>query len=181
MAHIGVSVSDGTKEKWEEFIEGSDHGSMSELVRTAVRKEIQREGQSSNEVPRELQKDLTQVAETQSTLESQMQELLDGFEDVEEIATEDTYPEEIKALGHRIGEQLEEIPEDVFGEMRGEVRDEFISLGRTVSDTEETVPYSPGEIEQALQYLEENLSYIESVPKSPEDYYRIDYRNRGER
>lgn len=181
MAHIGVSVSDGTKLKWEESIEESGHGSMSELVRTAVRKEIQREGQSTNEVPRELQQDLTQVAETQSSLESQMQELLDGFEDVEEIVTDDTYPEEIKALGHRIAEHLEELPEDRFADMEGKIRDELVALGREVSDAEEEHPYTPGEMEQALQYLEDNLSYIESVPKSPEEYYRIDYRNRGER
>lgn len=179
MAHVGVSLDDDEKQRWADYVEESGHGSISELVRTAVRKEIQREGDDGAEIPRELEQDLSRVAETQQRLQSQMAELAEGFDAVEEVATEDAYREEIKGLGHRIAEHLEELPEDRFGDLESEVQDELVALGREVSDTEEKVPYPPGEVGRALEYLEQNLSYIESVPKSPADYYRIDYRTRG--
>ena len=47
MPYVGASVDSSTKDKWEEYIEQSDYGSMSELVRGAVRSEMRSQGSDS--------------------------------------------------------------------------------------------------------------------------------------
>jgi metal-responsive CopG/Arc/MetJ family transcriptional regulator len=172
MAHIGVSVSDDTKAEWEEYIEESDMGSMSELVRSAVRKEIRHEegGDSDGGIPREMEEELTRVAQTQETLEEQMESLLDGFEDVEEATTSKEYPEEVKALAHQIAnEEIEEMPRDVFqSELRGSVRDDYWDIARRHQENPNLE-----QVFEAFEYLEENISYIKSLRKTPDDFYRV--------
>lgn len=178
MAHVGVSVNEATKENWEEYVEGTDYGSISELVRSAVRKEIARES-GGDGIPREVEAELTEVAETQATLREQMADLLDGFEDVE-AATATQYPSEIVELGHDIAGGLEEVHADRFADWESETQSELWDVAQ-----EQSGNVSVGEVKDALEYLEENLSYVRAKPRGPSEYYRVrgetaSGRNRGD-
>lgn len=173
MPIVGASVNDSTKEEWEEYVEESDHGSMSELVRIAVRKEIQRSGTKENGIPREVRKDINQVAEKQDSLSKQMDTILEGFEELEQTNEDEDYDEETKALAHRISEEMEEINEDQFEEAMAQRRKEVANLARKISDKDERYPYSPNQVHNAFEYLEENISYIRKLPPSPSEYHRV--------
>lgn len=166
MAHIGVSVNDETKRKWSDYIESSDHGSMSELVRTAVRKEIRSDGGA--DLPREAERRINQIAENQERITRQMASLSDDFEEVSDAATAQ-YPEHIVELADDVAGELEEVPADRFGDLRAEAKDELRSLAIRVCDD----PTKAGEVGEALDYLSENLSYIKTAPQGPNDYYRV--------
>ncbi|MDB2294359.1 hypothetical protein PN416_09830 [Halorubrum ezzemoulense] len=166
MAHIGVSVSDDTKRKWADYVESSDHGSMSELVRTAVRKEIRSDGGA--DLPREAERRINQIAENQERITRQMESLSEEFEDVSEAAT-DQYPEHIVELADDVAAELDELPADRFGDLRAKAKDELRSLAIRVCDD----PTKAGEVGEALDYLSENLSYIKTAPQGPSDYYRV--------
>lgn len=162
MPHIGVSVDESTKEKWQEHLEESHHGSMSELVRTAVRKEIRRDD-SDGTVSRELEQELNRVAEAQQTIQQTMDSLADGFEDV--TAAGNQYPQEIIDLGHEIAGELDELSENGHEAMVREFR-------RDCKPLYQKYDASPPEIQEALAYLEDSLSYIVVEPRGPSDYYR---------
>jgi Arc/MetJ-type ribon-helix-helix transcriptional regulator len=167
MAHIGVSVDDQTKEGWAEHVEESEYGSMSELVRTAVRKEIRR-GDGGEGVPRELEKELVELSEHQETITEAVKQLNDEFEKVEE-ATEAQYPEEIVELAMDIAEEdIQEIHADQFGDLEKDAQRDLVSLSRKHLDTVEI-----GKVAEALEYLEENLSYIKTEPRTVDDYWRV--------
>lgn len=166
MAHIGVSVSDGTKRKWDDYVEASDHGSMSELVRTAVRKEIRSDGGA--DLPREAERRINQIAENQERITRQMESLSEEFEDVSEAAT-DQYPEHIVELADDVAGELEEVPADRFGDLESEAQGELRSLAVRICDD----PTKAGEVGEALEYLTENLSYVKTAPQGPNDYYRV--------
>lgn len=169
MAHVGVSVDDETKAEWSKHVEESDFGSMSELIRTAVRKEIQRSGdRDGGSVPRELEKDVSRVAETQTTLQEQMEELAESFEEVADTAVQSQYPEGVIELAHDIAGDIEEIGAYQF--QRG--KEEKI---RELQNYHKKHPENPslGEIDQALQYLDDNLSYVRTMPLAPSDLYRV--------
>jgi|GEM_PF-5651689 len=168
MAHIGVSVNDETKDEWENYIEQTDYGSMSELIRASVRKEIQQEGGDSG-IPRELEKELNGVAETQNTLQDQMAELVNEFENVSDVMTESQYSEEIIELAHDLAEDIEEKHPDEFSSLAQDAEMGYAKLAREhLGDESEAY-----KIPQAFQYLEENLSYIKCTPRGPNDYYRV--------
>ena len=169
MAHIGVSVNDETKDQWENYIERTDYGSMSELIRTAVRKEMRRESGGDKNIPRELETELNRVAETQNTLQEQMAELVDGFEDVTDVIGNQQYPDEVIQLAHDIAGDLNEISRDAYGELESEVAIEHANLAEKYLD-DDSKGYL---VQQAFQYLEGNLSYIRRQPLKPTDYYRI--------
>jgi len=167
MAHIGVSVDDTTKESWAEYVEESEYGSMSELVRTAVRKEIRR-GDGGEGVPRELEKELVELSEYQETITEAVKQLNDEFEKVEE-ATESQYPEEVVELAMDIAEEdIQEISHDQFGDLESDAQGDLVALSRKHLDTVEI-----GKVADALQYLEENLSYIKTEPRTLDDYWRV--------
>lgn len=169
MAHVGVSIDDGTKDEWQSYIEQSDYGSMSELVRTAVRKEIRREGTDNGSIPRELEQELNRVAETQSTLQNQMSDLLDGFDNVEDIIGQQQYSQEIIDIAHQLTGELDEIHPDEFANLENEVSIEYAKLAEEyLGDSSEA-----HKIAKAFTYLSEELSYIKSRPLGPSDYYRV--------
>jgi Arc/MetJ-type ribon-helix-helix transcriptional regulator len=165
MAHIGVSVDESTKQEWSDYVEQSNYGSMSELVRAAVRTEIRREG-GGDGIPREVERQLSEMIATQQTLQNQVSELSEGFEDVSEAATGDQYPEEIVELANDIAGELDEIHRTAFGEKESEVQEELHALA-------EDYGTDYGKVNQALQYLEDNLSYVRTEPLGPSDYYRV--------
>ena len=167
MAHIGVSVDDGTKRKWSDYVETSDHGSMSELVRTAVRKEIRSDGGEG--LPREAERRINQIAENQEQITRQMASLSEDFEDVSDAATSDQYPEHIVELAEDVAGELDEVPADRFGDLRAEAKDGLRSLAVRVCDD----PTKADEVGEALEYLSETLSYVKTAPQGPSDYYRV--------
>jgi len=178
MAHVGVSIDDDTKAQWSNHVEESDYGSMSELIRTAVRKEIRRgdDGDGSS-IPRELEKDVSRVAETQTTLQDQMDQLAEHFEEVADTTLQTQYPEEVVELGHDIAGDLEEIHHDQFSDLERDVMvNELEEIRRNHGDNP-----SHGQIIDALDYLEENLSYIKKRPTPPSEYYRLVGTPSGER
>jgi archaellum component FlaC len=168
MPHIGVSVDEGTKRKWADYVENSAHGSMSELVRTAVRKEVRRDGDGSADLPRQAEKRINQIAENQEQITRQMETLSDEFEDVSEAATEQ-YPEHIVELADDVASELEEVSADNFAELRSEAKDELRSLAVRVCDD----PRKADEVGEALEYLADTLSYVKKAPQGPSDYYRV--------
>lgn len=177
MAHVGVSIDDDTKEQWSSHVEESDYGSMSELIRTAVRKEIRRDDDGDGgSVPRELEKDMNRVAETQTTLQDQMDQLAEHFEEVADTTLQAQYPEEVVELGHDIAGDLEEIQHDAFAEVREQTKQELVKIHKSHPDSP-----TLEEIQDALQYLEENLSYIKKRPTPPSEYYRLVGTPSGER
>lgn len=166
MAHVGVSVDESTKDRWQQYLDQSDCGSMSELIRQAVNKEIQRGG-ANEAVPQTVERELTQMAEQQETLKQRMLGLSDQFDDVADSIERTEYPKEVVELGHEIGSELEEMSAlqwqegvDQHVQQLAELQEKYDANGL-------------GQVEDALQYLEENLSYVESFPKGPSDYYRI--------
>lgn len=167
MAHIGVSVDDGTKESWAEYVEESEYGSMSELVRAAVRKEIRR-GDGGDQLPRQLEKEIVQMSENQQSIRDAVSQLSEDFEKVEEAA-ESQYPNEIVDLAMDISEDLEEVHATQFAEVEADARDDLRGLAeRYLGDTKET-----GKVAEAMEYLRENLSYVRTPPRTSEDYYRV--------
>jgi Arc/MetJ-type ribon-helix-helix transcriptional regulator len=167
MAHIGVSVDDETKRSWAEYVDESEYGSMSELVRTAVRKEIRR-GDGGDQLPRQVEKELVQVAEDQQSIRDTVAALSEDFEAVKDAA-ESQYPEEIVELAMDISEGLEEVHADQFAEVEADARNDLRGLAeRHLGD-----PKRVGEVAEALEYLRENLSYIRTPPRTSEDYYRV--------
>jgi Arc/MetJ-type ribon-helix-helix transcriptional regulator len=167
MAHIGVSVDDETKRSWAEHVKESAYGSMSELVRTAVRKEIRR-GDGGDQLPRQVEKELVQMAEDQESIRDAVSELSEDFEKVEEAA-ESQYPEEIVELAMDVSEDLEEVHATQFAEVEAEARDDLRGLAkRHLGDATET-----GKVAEAMEYLRENLSYVRTPPRTSEDYYRV--------
>ena len=167
MGHIGVSIDDATKESWAEHVEESEYGSMSELVRTAVRKEIRR-GDGGDQLPRQVEKELVQMAEDQESISDAVSELSEDFEKVEEAA-ESQYPEEIVELAMDVSEDLEEVHATQFAEVEAEARDDLRGLAkRHLGHATET-----GKVAEAMEYLRENLSYVRTPPRPSEDYYRV--------
>ncbi|WP_256545598.1 ribbon-helix-helix domain-containing protein [Halobellus inordinatus] len=167
MAHIGVSVDDDTKEKWDHHVEQSEYGSMSELIRSAVRKEIRRGG-DEGQVPRQLEKELVQVAESQQAISDAVERLSEDFEQVE-AAAQTQYPEEIVDLAMDIAdEDIQEIHADQFADVEKEGVSDLQSLAQKHLDSNDI-----GKVADALDYLEENLSYVKSPPRTADDYYRV--------
>jgi len=167
MAHIGVSVDDETKDEWETHVDESEYGSMSELVRVAVRKEIRR-GDGGDQLPRQVEKELVQVAEDQQSIRDSVAGLLDDFAEVKGAA-ETQYPEEIIELAMDISEELEEVHATQFAEVEADARDDLRGLAeKHLGDATET-----GKVAEAMEYLRENLSYVRTPPRTSEDYYRV--------
>jgi len=169
MAHVGVSIDYGIKDEWGNYVEQTDYGSMSELIRTAVRKEIRREGTDGSSVPRELEQELNRVAETQNTLQDQMSDLVDGFDNVEDIIGQQQYSQEIIDIAHQLTGELDEIHPDEYADLENEASIEYAELAKEyLGDGSEA-----HKIAKAFTYLSEELSYIKSRPLGPSDYYRV--------
>jgi hypothetical protein len=167
MAHIGVKVDQSTKERWQEYVEESSHGSMSGLIRQAVREEMRRD-ETDAEIPQALEQRINEVAETQQTLGGQMDQVQDTVQEVVE-ETGEQYPEEVIELAEDIAEDLDEIHADQWVDgIQHPVKRELDEIRRQRSDNP-----SIGQIKDALEYLEENLSYVKSAPQGPSDYYRV--------
>lgn len=167
MPHIGVSVDEGTKQKWADYIESSDHGSMSELVRTAVRKEVRRDDGGAD-LPRQAEKRINQIAENQEQITRQIDSLSQEFEDVSNAAT-NQYPEHIVELADDVAAELDEVPADRFGDLQSEAKGELRSLAVRVCDDAQKAD----EVGEALDYLADTLSYVKTAPQGPSDYYRV--------
>lgn len=169
MAHIGVAVDDDTKQQWEQYVEESDYGSMSELVRTAVRVEMRREGGDGATIPREVEQQLTELVDTQTAVKEAVAELTEDLDGLGDELQDEQYPEEVVELAHDIAADMDEIHRSNFANIAGEVSAKHAEIAqeRLGDDSKGYL------VSQAFQYLDENLSYIKVKPHLPKDYYRV--------
>jgi hypothetical protein len=152
MAHVGVSLDGDEKERWQEYVEESPHGSISEMVRVAVRKEMQGSaGGGDATIPREMERRIDEMSETQKALESQMQDLSQEFGDVRDVA-EPEHPQYIIDLAHDLMSDLPEIS-------REEVDDWGMRAGIQAKELAVKHGAELHEVDAALSYLHENLSH----------------------
>lgn len=169
MAHVGVSVDDDTKEKWKQYVEQSDYGSLSELVRGAVRVEMRRESGGGGGIPREVEQQLTELVDTQTAVQEQVVELTEEFDGLGEELRDDQYPEQVIELAHEIAADMDEVHQSEFADLRLDAEMELAEIANERLG-DESKAYL---VAQAYEYLDENLSYIKPVPRQPSDYYRV--------
>jgi len=169
MPYVGSSVDDSTKEKWEKYLEQSSYGSMSELVRGAVRKEIQSDGGSSG----------TSSGQTIEVdrLKEQQQDTIQKIENLQKVVKEaqkerekTEYPEDVVEVAHDIAGELDTVSRDEPHPISEKKYKELTKLSvEHFGDRSET-----DKIEAALNYLDENVSWIVKRPVLPSEYYRME-------
>lgn len=86
--HVGLKVEQSQYDDWEDYLEESDYGNMSSLIRTAVEREIQRdspvgatdatEGDSGADVTGE---HVAELVDTVNAMQSRMERLEDSVDD----------------------------------------------------------------------------------------------------
>ncbi|MDL0138263.1 hypothetical protein PNP85_01900 [Halobacterium salinarum] len=167
MPYVGSSVDESTKQDWEEYLEQSSYGSMSELVRGSVRKEIQSDGDSSGTSG-------TQTVEV-DRLKEQQQDTIQKIENLREVVEEaqkerekTEYPEDVVEAAHNIAGELDTVSQDEPHPIAEQKYKELRKLSAEhFGDSHET-----DKIEAALNYLDENVSWIVKRPVRPSEYYR---------
>jgi len=169
MPYVGSSVDESTKETWENYLEESSYGSMSELVRGAVRKEIQSDdgsGGTSDGQTVEIDRLQEQQQETIQRIEG----LQETIEEAQEERETTEYPEEVVEVAHDIASGLETMPADNYRFLLQEGHSELANLSE-----EHFGDNTQGDkISAALDYLEENVSWIRKHPVLPSEYYRVE-------
>jgi Arc/MetJ-type ribon-helix-helix transcriptional regulator len=169
MPYVGSSVDESTKEKWENHLEESSYGSMSELVRGAVRKEIQSDdgsGGTSDGQTIEVDRLQEQQQETIQRIEG----LQETIEEAQEERETTEYPEEIVEVAHDIAGDLETISTDGYKHLTTDALSELANLSQEHFGDKTQVD----KISAALDYLEENVSWIRKRPVLPSEYYRVE-------
>ena len=169
MPYVGSSVDESTKEEWENYLEESSYGSMSELVRGAVRKEIQSDdGPSSASDSQTVEIDRLQ--EQQQDTIQRIESLRETVEEAQEERETTEYPEEVVEVAHDIASGLETIPADEYNYLIEEYQAEIARLSQEhFGDTTEM-----DKINAALDYLEKNIPSIHKRPGLPHEYYRVE-------
>lgn len=175
MPYVGASVDESTKGKWDDFVQESQYGSMSELVRAAVRKEILA---SESDAPTGASDagstgasvEVDRLQEQQRETLTKVEELTEAVQEAREERETEEYPEEVKEAAFAIASDLEAISPDRYANWAS---DENIELTKLASehfgDGEET-----HKVSAALDYLEENVGWIRKKPVPPNDYYRVE-------
>lgn len=169
MPYVGSSVDESTKEMWEKHLEQSSYGSMSELVRGSVRKEIQSDGDSSGSA--------TGQSIEVDRLKEQQQDTIQKIENLQETVVEaqkerekTEYPEDVVAVAHDIAGELDTVSR---GEPQPIADQRYRELSKLAAehfgDKNER-----DKIEAALNYLDENVSWIFKRPVLPSEYYRVE-------
>jgi len=169
MPYVGSSVDESTKEKWENYLEESSYGSMSELVRAAVRKEVQSDG-SSNGASSGQPVEVDRLQEQQQDTIQRIERLQETVEEAQEEREKTEYPEEVVKVAHDIADGLETITASENQRMTEEARDELARLSQEHFGDFQHL----NEISAALNYLEENISWIHRRPDLPSEYYRVE-------
>lgn len=169
--YIGASVDDETKAEWEEYVEESQYGSMSELVRAAVRKEIHgsQQGQeaSRSDGTEGPSVELDRLHERQQTILDQVESVEEAVEAAAEEQEQTEYPEEIVELGHQIASDLDRIQQSDYGRMDSEVH---MAMREVAEERNADVT----DVQAAFDYLEQNVPWIQKKPTPPSEYYRVE-------
>jgi len=85
--HVGLKVEQSQYDDWEDYLEGSDYGSMSNLIRTAVEREIQRDSPvGASDATEAGGADVTgehvaELVDTVNAMQSRMERLEDSVDD----------------------------------------------------------------------------------------------------
>jgi hypothetical protein len=166
MPHVGTNVDESTKARWSEYLEESECESWSELLRQAVNEKMMRDG--GQDVPEEIESRMDELNELQQTLKRQMSDLSDDFETVQEQAIDQRYPEGVIELANDLAGEIEEVHRDWFEEGEQETARDWNKFRQR-----HCPEASRSEVIQAFEYLEENLSYIETPSNGPDDYFRL--------
>ena len=171
MAYVGASVDEATKEKWEGYIEETDYGSLSELIRSAVRKEMQPGETNAASASREQTIEVDRLQEQQRTTLQRLEELREAVETAQEERKKTEYPEEVVDVAHTIAhEELDTLTPREYEERAEEANMELAQLAdRYFGDHNET-----HRVRAALNYLEENIGWIRRNPARPSDYFRVE-------
>lgn len=170
MPYAGASVDESTKGKWEDYIKDSDYGSMSELIRAAVRREINRGEGDSTGASRGESVEVERLQEQQQTTIQKIESLAESFREAQEEREAEEYPEEVKAAAFEIAGDLDTISPDEFREMSSNADIERVKLASEHFDSGEETH----RVIAALDYLEENVQWIRRKPTPPSDYYRVE-------
>lgn len=169
MPYVGSSVDESTKEMWEKYLEQSSYGSMSELVRGSVRKEIQSDGDSSGTSSGQTI-EVDRLKEQQQDTIQRIEELRETVEEAQKERKKTEYPEDVVEVAHDIAGELETISQDEPHPIADQRYRELSKLAAEhFGDKNER-----DKIEAALNYLDENVSWIDKRPVLPSEYSRVE-------
>ncbi|MDL0126509.1 hypothetical protein PNQ92_14015 [Halobacterium salinarum] len=169
MPYVGSSVDESTKEKWEQYIEDSHYGSMSELVRGAIENERLSDGGSSgNSSGQSVEVD--RLKEQQQDTIQKIEELQEVVEEAQEEQEKTEYPEEVVEVAHDMANGFETIPAEEYQYLADERAKQIAKLSQEYFGDKDEMH----KIEAALNYLEENISWIREEPTFPSEYYRVE-------
>lgn len=169
MPYVGSSVDESTKEEWQEYLTNSSYGSMSELVRGAVRKEIQSDGSSSGASSGQTI-EVDRLKEQQKETIQRIEDLQEVVEEAQEQRETTEYPEEVVDLAHDIASSFETIPADEYQQLAAKGNEEIAKLSQEYFGGRDEMD----KVSAALDYLEENISWIQKRPVMPSEYYRVE-------
>lgn len=175
MPYVGASVDESTKADWDGFLQESQYGSMSELLRGAVRKEVRREreggtGASGDGGATGVSVEVDRLQEQQKETLDKIDSLVETVQEAQEERETEEYPEEVKEAAFAIASDLETISPDRYSDWASDANIELVKLASEhFGDGEET-----HKVSAALDYLEENIGWIEKKPVPPSDYYRVE-------
>ncbi|MBP1985850.1 hypothetical protein [Halolamina salifodinae] len=163
---VNVRVRESTKERWEEYAQ-TEYGGMSDLVRTAVRREIAGDHDRENTGTTTDPGMVTEVAESIDGLENTVREMDRRLEAIREsVQSEEKYS--FKAA---IRESLNKRPKDANVE-------ETPQYGLTASEIAARLDANETDVREALLELE-NSGEVRSLGGGPDNanYY---FQRRGE-
>jgi len=167
MPYAGASVDETTKGEWEDYIEDTDYGSLSELIRNAVRKEIKSDGGSSGVSSGEAI-EVDRLKEQQQDTIQKIENLREVVEEAQKEREKTEYPEDVVEVAHDIAGELDTVSRD---EPHPIAEQKYKEL-RKLSAEHFGDPNEVDKIEAALNYLDENVSWIVNRPVLPSEYYR---------
>ena len=170
MPYVGASVDEATKEKWESYVEDSDYGSLSELIRSTVRQEIRSEGAGAAGASRETTVEVDRLQEQQQTTIQRIEALQEAVEQAQEERETTEYPEEVVDVAHQIAGDLDTISSDEYARMTSDADTGHVKLADEYFGDRDDTP----KVVAAFNYLEENIPWIRKRPTPPSEYYRVE-------
>ncbi|WP_285255321.1 hypothetical protein [Halobacterium salinarum] len=162
-------MDESTKEKWEQYIEDSHYGSMSELVRGAIENERLSDGGSSGNSSGQTV-EVDRLKEQQQDTIQKIENLREVVEEAQKEREKTEYPEDVVDVAHDIAGELDTVSHDEPHPIAEQKYKELRKLSAEHFGDENEVD----KIEAALNYLDENVSWIVKRPVRPSEYYRME-------
>lgn len=156
---LNLVVDGSQKDRWESYVEGTAHFStLSELIRTAVEKEIHSED-GAGSVPLELEQELVQVKELlNDDLATTLEQIQGDVRTIREVQEEEDIEDFAKTVFHT----LETAPSD--GDIEREVGVKAAVEDTTLYEISQRVQSTPKRVAEAIEWLRDNGFPVVSYP-----------------